>query len=71
MSQLQSRAKTRDADAPPQFPLRVGGIDVGSNAIRFLAAEFASPEQLRGDRNLTAASDVFSLGVVGYQLLTG
>ncbi len=36
-----------------------------------LSPAFASPEQLRGDRNLTAASDVFSLGVVGYQLLTG
>lgn len=25
---------------PPKFPLRVAGVDVGSNAIRFLAAEF-------------------------------
>jgi serine/threonine protein kinase len=32
---------------------------------------YASPEQLRGDANLSPASDVFSLGVVGYQLLTG
>jgi tRNA A-37 threonylcarbamoyl transferase component Bud32 len=32
---------------------------------------YASPEQLRGEKHLTAASDVFSLGVVGYQLLTG
>ena len=31
---------------------------------------YASPEQLRGLSNLTAASDVFSLGAVGYQLLT-
>lgn len=36
-----------------------------------LSPAFASPEQVRGDRNLTAATDVFSLGVVGYQLLTG
>ena len=36
-----------------------------------LSPAFASPEQLRGERNLTCASDVFSLGVVGYQLLTG
>jgi serine/threonine-protein kinase len=32
---------------------------------------YASPEQLRGEANLSPASDVFSLGVVGYQLLTG
>jgi serine/threonine protein kinase len=32
---------------------------------------FASPEQLRGLSRITAASDVFSLGAVGYLLLTG
>ncbi|HEU0014298.1 MAG TPA: protein kinase [Longimicrobium sp.] len=32
---------------------------------------FASPEQLRGESRLTPASDVFSLGAVGYQLLAG
>src|SRR5688572_8465586 len=25
---------------PPKFPLRLAAVDVGSNAIRFLAAEF-------------------------------
>jgi exopolyphosphatase/guanosine-5'-triphosphate,3'-diphosphate pyrophosphatase len=48
MSQLQTRAKAKDAAAaPPQYPLRVGGIDVGSNAIRFLAAEFVSAVDYR------------------------
>ncbi|MBV9108531.1 MAG: protein kinase [Gemmatimonadetes bacterium] len=32
---------------------------------------YASPEQLRGDDRITAASDVFSLGAVGYHLVTG
>lgn len=36
-----------------------------------LSPAYASPEQLRGERNLSPASDVFSLGVLGYQLLTG
>lgn len=29
------------------FPLRVAGVDVGSNGIRFLAAEFSGPDQCR------------------------
>jgi eukaryotic-like serine/threonine-protein kinase len=32
---------------------------------------YASPEQFRGDERVTAASDVFSLGAVGYHLVTG
>jgi serine/threonine-protein kinase len=32
---------------------------------------FASPEQLRNEPRVTPASDVFSLGAVGFQLLTG
>jgi tRNA A-37 threonylcarbamoyl transferase component Bud32 len=36
-----------------------------------LTAAYAAPEQMRGDHGLTPAADVFSLGVVGYQLFTG
>ncbi len=37
---------------------------------RLLTPEYASPEQLRG-ANITTASDVYSLGVVLYELLSG
>lgn len=36
-----------------------------------LSPAYASPEQLRGLSRITPASDVFSLGAVGFQLLTG
>jgi len=42
----------------------------GSTLARPMTPEYASPEQIRGG-SITAATDVYSLGVVLYQLLAG
>ncbi len=46
------------------------GADPTVTGFRLLTPGYASPEQVRGD-SLTTASDVYSLGVILYELLTG
>jgi eukaryotic-like serine/threonine-protein kinase len=53
--------------APELFPQTVASTVTGQ---RLMTPEYASPEQVRGEV-ITTASDVYSLGVLLYKLLTG
>jgi eukaryotic-like serine/threonine-protein kinase len=46
------------------------GLTQTQAALRVMTPEYASPEQVRG-QHVTTATDIYSLGVIIYQLLTG
>lgn len=51
-------------------PELVGELNQTQTQFRVMTPEYASPEQIKG-MHITTASDIYSLGVVLYELLTG
>ncbi|NJM52541.1 MAG: serine/threonine protein kinase [Blastocatellia bacterium] len=51
-------------------PELVGELNQTQTQFRVMTPEYASPEQIKGT-HITTASDIYSLGVILYELLTG
>lgn len=64
------RAKLIDFGIARILDLAEDETELTMTGLERMTPSYASPEQLRGDW-LTTASDVYSLGVVAYRLLTG
>ncbi|MBX7170351.1 MAG: protein kinase [Pyrinomonadaceae bacterium] len=50
--------------------LATNSIDPTNSILRLMTPEYASPEQIRGE-TLTPATDIYSLGVLLYEIVTG
>jgi exopolyphosphatase / guanosine-5'-triphosphate,3'-diphosphate pyrophosphatase len=70
-----SRSRARSADPAPGFPLKVGVVDMGSNAIRLLAADFIAPTtytELLSDRvPIRLGHDVYRTGELDEEAMNG
>lgn len=66
----RGRVMVTDFGIAKAFSSATGGTLTGAG-VAIGTPQFMSPEQAAGERALDGRSDIYSLGVVGYQMLTG
>src|SRR5881296_631097 len=66
-----SRGRVTDFGIAKALSSTTGGATLTATGVAIGTPHYMSPEQAAGDREIDGRSDIYSLGVVGYQMLAG
>jgi serine/threonine-protein kinase len=64
------QASLSERSGSPERSIQIGASGTTAATARFLTPQYASPEQVRG-QTVAVASDVYQLGLLAFELLTG
>jgi eukaryotic-like serine/threonine-protein kinase len=67
----RGRAMVTDFGIAKALSSATGGGTLTATGVAIGTPHYMSPEQAAGDREIDGRSDIYSLGVVGYQMVTG